>query len=500
MRRGLLESRWHMDHNLIMNHEQEKLFIDKTGATKIEGRTLCARLGLCVCKRPDVLLFCKLLFQSMKALFKKVNKVPSEERSLLESGHVVIYFHSDEVDPVFFHIGFVNFTTWHFSGIQLYVDAYDDSTKTVTLTAGDRHHEADSPNQWVNDVATIFEFVLPNMDLRCYWKALYCKILSDNEVVPADEMLARFVDVRVFQDMDSWLWESWDIESQKAKGSKSASKPQPQGENIPPLQWRMPPSQRDTVAEGCSRAKKRARKSVDTDSERIPPHDASDLQDLLETYLEELDSADATHERNDVDNETDVILQLLQEADELEKPEGAAAAASSGSQPDDVPQVPADFFSVEPVPDAVVEHQELVAEPVVASTDDDGRVKSRVARTHEETLVIPGVGEIRHNARLSFLRAHCPQHGLECRRQRQTTAGRRRGQGRPLGALICWLQEAGNHPTQAEHVASVTAGFAQRQAARQFLKTVPGSERFFTYERDATASDLGDGEEPEVIH
>ena len=157
-RKQALEDQWVQDHNIILNGEQERLQIDNNGASKIDGRTVCARLGICVCQRPDVLLFCKHLFQHMKGFFKKMHKVPTFERSLLESGHVILQFWSSDTDlePVFFHVGFVNYTTWHFSGMLLNFEDYDEQNKIILLTVGNMLDEEDGPVRCLHLVQTVF--------------------------------------------------------------------------------------------------------------------------------------------------------------------------------------------------------------------------------------------------------------------------------------------------------------------------------------------------------
>ena len=63
----------------------------------------------------------------------------------------------------------------------------------------------------------------------------------------------------------------------------------------------------------------------------------------------------------------------------------------------------------------------------------------------ELRFAVPRVGELRYNISSCFYRAHCPNpnHEPDCARRRTAVRGTgRAGQGRPLGLLVHWLQQA----------------------------------------------------------
>ena len=109
------------------------------------------------------------------------------------------------------------------------------------------------------------------------------------------------------------------------------------------------------------------------------------------------------------------------------------------------------------------------------------------------------LGELRYNNK-GFLRATCRQHvlGGQCRRQRQTTAGRNvfNPAGRPVGALILWLKNQKNHDTQVKHVGTTIGSYNDRKAAREWFKTLPGADAFLALERPR---EPGETEEPRDI-
>ena len=113
-----------------------------------------------------------------------------------------------------------------------------------------------------------------------------------------------------------------------------------------------------------------------------------------------------------------------------------------------------------------------------------------------------GEGELRYNLTGEYIRAYCPCHE-GCVRQRATrphpspNTAISAGQGRPVGALVAWIQEARNHATKEAHVAAKTADFDTREAARLSFYTLQGGIEFAEeYEREQRD---GEGDEPRAI-
>lgn len=97
--------------------------------------------------------------------------------------------------------------------------------------------------------------------------------------------------------------------------------------------------------------------------------------------------------------------------------------------------------------------------------------------------------------------AECPLRGTghqrNCRRSRTSRSSenmRRPGQGRPLGLLLAWLESAEQHDTSDSHKVLFHTTHEDRKNARQFLKTLPGSDALFEYERHL---EPGEDSEPE---
>ena len=107
----------------------------------------------------------------------------------------------------------------------------------------------------------------------------------------------------------------------------------------------------------------------------------------------------------------------------------------------------------------------------------DRRVAPRV-NVNPVYEVPPGPGTLVFNMVASSLDAHCrqPGHGDGCRLNRTVKAGRKANgsQGRPVGLLMAWLEDAANHPTRAAHLAAARAAApvpeAYTREARQLAR------------------------------
>ena len=147
---GLLEENWKKQH---------RIFYDEK-ATQIPGRKSheashvfkpkdCMKLGFCRCEAPgkQAFVFWKKMCKSLKEFFAK----GGANRSKLDSGMAVlklqsVAFESDQ--PLYFHIGYINLKTWHFtllrlqprgpclaSGVQPLELKFDDGNLSVELAA-----------------------------------------------------------------------------------------------------------------------------------------------------------------------------------------------------------------------------------------------------------------------------------------------------------------------------------------------------------------------------
>ena len=109
------------------------------------------------------------------------------------------------------------------------------------------------------------------------------------------------------------------------------------------------------------------------------------------------------------------------------------------------------------------------------------------------------LGELVWNPACTQLDAHCDRHG--CHMDRTLLPGRKKGQGRPIGALVLWLLQGHRHNNKHSHNdAKKTVGsvytLAERRRARALLRSHAGSEAVFALER---APHPGENSEPDVF-
>ena len=113
-----------------------------------------------------------------------------------------------------------------------------------------------------------------------------------------------------------------------------------------------------------------------------------------------------------------------------------------------------------------------------------------------------GAGEIRYSLTGDYMRAFCPIH-KDCVRQRScrphasATTALTAGQGRPLGALVAWLQQARRHRHRKDHIAAQTACHAERMEARTAFYLLEGGMDFANEHERPRRED--EGEEPSSI-
>ena len=167
--------------------------------------------------------------------------------------------------------------------------------------------------------------------------------------------------------------------------------------------------------------------------------------------------------------------------------------------------------AVAPVPPNAKEDGADVAAPVVPEVLEEGGA-AVAPKWHKTVDAYPRLkhtlpdGEFgRHEIRLVQneelgwydITAYCSYH-RGCKKSRTVREGRRLAQGRPLGYLWAWLQQAPNFTcpmAQKDHFSDkVSQQLEVRQAARREATTVPGVEAWLRAERPCR-----DGEPDEPV-
>ena len=128
-------------------------------------------------------------------------------------------------------------------------------------------------------------------------------------------------------------------------------------------------------------------------------------------------------------------------------------------------------------------------------------VRGRIKTVQEETIQVWSYGELRYNSNTNTIRAFCTclAHSQPCSKQRSLVAGKRKGQGRPIGYLVAWLRDQDSHASKEEHVwmSGVHKNFDLRLKAREDFSALPGARAWLDKERARTAEEPH--EEPLVV-
>ena len=494
MHRSMLEKQWQTDHETIRHEAQPKLEMNPANR---DSKT-CYKLGVCLCDRADVKVFCKKLFTHLKKSFpsakKDKNKVKTMERCLYEGGYVVLHFHSPcaanmvPARELFLQVGHTNFTTWEFACFRLHrVLDQTVGSNTVLLSIG----STDDFEDCLDEVCTIFAAVKSWLDLSLSWSLQVFEVLADEEAVEFTLMQPRFVEISQTSSMPDFsidLWNGWELEKPRRKSRRlsqdrglvpARAAPAKPNRNYP--RGPNPPNPANDDATDAL--------VVDED----PLENEDDIQnwfnELVEQTEPQLDDHADDDEDDDQFNMQDALASLLNE-DEPDEPE---------NEPQQLP-VPAN--PVRHLFDEEESEEELQPfnprRPRVAAPDPERLGVARQPKQAEEIFEVPGYGDIRYNQR-GFLRAHCRQagHGKLCRRQRQTHGGKHPSMGRPIGSLISWLKSSQNHEHDTGHKLAATRGFDERLASREWFESLPGGRDFA--ERHERPLKNGESREPRTV-
>jgi hypothetical protein len=204
----------------------------------------------------------------------------------------------------------------------------------------------------------------------------------------------------------------------------------------------------------------------------------------------DLDDADASDAKAvGADDETDSDMSIHP---------GSEGSAHVDTDDDDPPPLP-------PPVDAPAEHV-FVAVPAVVRAH-------RALVVGVITLEVPGLGKLMYYPSANDFYAvctddlhvkkpeHADYHDVEnlkpkfCRKVAKASFGRKRGQGRPLGFLMSWLQQHHRHGDSTSHIHGTYVTYAMRIEGRNFLKTLAGCEQLF--DREALKADVDGESEPE---
>ena len=418
---------------------------------------------------------------------------------------------------VFFHIGYINYTSWRMVWHELRV--LEESGRPVEddkmlLQAYSMTQHLDSiPGLQDDGIRVDCAAVMECLDLNLEYTATFLAIDSGGDMVPNHRMKCGFVQVSKLPSIEAfrlWLGLKQEQENRGEHGdSQGSGKRKQQGASASGSGDRT----KQAKLENYFDSRRRVGRSAAAQSQEDPAFDADVDQDqvnreaveaALAQLMAEGDDAAGTHGSGGVENQPDnpdyVFGQNAQDAQaaaelffsELETKEdqpGSTSDTDSDSSSSTSSSSSGTSVTSGPAADAV---EAEAAEGGVGDADEDVPYGPRRAAVAEFVLEVADIGHLRFNETGQFMRAQCPVHS-ECFRRRAVYEGRL-GQGRPIGVLVAWLQEAKSHGTRAGHVASRVPNHARRRAAREYFQTLRDADKFLSLERKLTDEERRSGE------
>ena len=502
-------------------------------------------LGVCVCGSspqscPDALFFSLKLRVWQQATFWKKQQVASEPRKQLEDQAVVLGFtavRSDDQPPGdaehadhrhFVHIGFINYTTWHFVVLRLYSDLAmlglpsELNEETGAMQVGPLPPSSAGASL---GVYTDLQFYRDVLDLSLPWKVQLYTVSTDEMSWQHLDSSSSVVPLVPWSESDVPPFQVWLGSAQEKANRGASSKPEKK---------RGLPTQK---VQGSKRRRVRGKKSdhnfdaeaaQDTEAEpnfvglpgAIPASDEVGLDVALDArgpYMEEEEdllasllgvdevAAEAEHGQ--------VAAAAAAAADEVsELWEGGSNLSGAGRSDSSVDPLAHDAEAVENAaadvgdtePDLSVEERlvEVAAAPrpgpAPEPADDEPQAvaapKANAKAAARDPLLMPrrvgghavervdfsvgDYGKLRYYPHTCALVAVCSNRAHQdcrmertCREHAGGSSGVFGGQGRPIGLLVSWLCANAEFHDQQAHLRNFRHTQAGRAEARaQFLE------------------------------
>ena len=384
-----------------------------------------------------------------------------------------------EQDVIFFHIGYWNFQSWQFCGLQL--QPRESGVFAEGLQSGRGHDPVvflRVPDHPVFERS--LEFFKDGLRLINPCQISFLILKSSRQILGSHEMIPGLLEASAYSDIPDFVWKGLHAESQErarvaaaTRRPRTAVRPQP--------------------GPGKGRGRVRAQAAAAPAHAVLPAGIAdvySDEEILAESslvMLQEDSETDASEEEVEMEDGVPDMAAADGDGHEAAQPKRAERERSSGSASAPVPPQAAATVAV---PKASVK---ATAKPKAKRAAASSR-----ARTHtEEKIELGDIGSLVWYPHQKILVAHCGRSCHEdCRRQRSLEPHEsvlRQGQGRPLGLLVAWLKESVEHDTRMSHVKYCTPSFAKRKAAREWFARLSGAQKFLDAERPKREAE---GDEP----
>ena len=385
----------------------------------------------------------------------------------------------------FFYIGFVNYSSYAFAGLELVRVANSGHSVQLGLPAKMRFKT--SLQCWVDHV-----------DFQLSWRMKACIIKSQNIPLSSDDMVPSNISVEPFAEIPEMVvWHGAVNEESKRMAMKLKKTPAKQ-------------SQRPGTGRGRGSGSSKKRKTDQAELEQAHPQGPQPEvpEHLADIYgddevlnfanpLQDEESESEEDQINDFNDDVEVNLGSDSDgeskAEEMKPGRGKRSSAKgqrAGVQKEGVRKESPPSEPPLPAP-AGEPHLAGEAHPAGEPPPPEpprSRVVTLVGRKKSGTEVkldLGDVGAIHFYPKTCSFTAfcNCPRHE-DCRKSRTgKPSASRPSQGRPLGYLTAWLQQSHDWASRYEHVHCADPTQQACVAGRKFLHDLGGVDDFFQYER-----------------
>ena len=492
--------------------------------------------------------------EKVEQLFTKTKTHVTEQRLLLERARIVLRFSVDigggddsrkplpdefehgedsrkPLDDEFVHIGYANLKTWFFSIVRLLKVSDCNANGYLQLTPL-CCAEQDTPD---HGIRTIVQFCAETLQLQFPIRVKIFQLVENDDMLQDEFMPAGCVEVTACKTIGEFLsWEGSESEAKRRKQERQRQK------------------RKNNAKEGTSGVKK-ARKRRATHPlqlQNFPQKDASkdDHQYAIDDDDRFLDAvfahnssddssnsgismADGWHSGHDGESDNDDgsasadnnDLEEESKGDPLEplmSDAGSDSDKKGDSDESDLDELLAEVLAHQSDSDDGSDSSSGTSRDSSSSSssssstrdaasiqkaDNDDNVPQKLAAERRtpisEFTIKVDEHELHYNVTGEYMRAHCAKHE-GCRRQRTIKPSafsmHNRGQGRPVGLLVAWLNDAHLFDSRESHTRARRFSFEKRKNARQVFKQNPEASDFFAFERDRT-EDESDSEPNDII-
>lgn len=474
---------------------------------------------------PDALNFHVQLVKRLKLIFTQTKTHTTEQRLLLEQARIVLRFSeervaddgsSESIADHFVHVGYANFQTWFFSVMRLakVTDCNQNGHLQLTplccLERGTLDH----------GIRTIVQFAAETLDLGNHIRVKVFQMVENHHLLSEEFMLGSCVEVAAYAWIGDFLaWSGTSLEAMKRRHDKEdkpkrSTNPESRRKGAAAAQGH---KRRATHPLQCPVSKKSVVSTESGLGVLDDEHDDELLSSVLATNNSSSDTdmlgggggsdddGDSVQEHAETMIESDVVCSSSEQDIPSDQDSETNQMLAEALAPETDPEDDSDDDSSSSSGDSSYSSSSSSTsgrDEIVAGARKTKSPKSPTQRRAPLTEHVIHVGdghELHFNISGEYMRAHCGQHE-GCRRQRTVKpsqfAFHNRGQGRPIGLLMSWLQDAKLYETKAAHGKARANNFKTRAGARSFFKTCPNADTFLEFER---GQEEGEGSEPEDI-